>query len=165
MTPESESPDRLGKMLYEQAADLAERAGQRLIWLWVQLDAAATLAAVDREQAVAAFRSAAGAAEEMGAFSERQLAVQRLRALGVRTWRRGRMSGEGGLTAREREIASLVAAGASNPEIARKLFLSRKTVERHVSNILRKVGAKNRTELASRLRVEGAHAPDAGAHR
>jgi DNA-binding NarL/FixJ family response regulator len=53
----------------------------------------------------------------------------------------------------------------SNPEIAQKLFLSRKTVERHVSNILRKIGAKNRTELASRLRVEGADAPDAGAHR
>jgi len=85
--------------------------------------------------------------------------------LGVRTWRRGPMAGDGALTAREREIASLVAAGASNPQIAQKLFLSRKTVERHVSNILRKIGAKNRTELASRLRVEGADAPDAGAHR
>jgi DNA-binding CsgD family transcriptional regulator len=151
--------------LYEQAAELAERAGQRLIWLWVHLDTAATLAIVDREQAVAAFRSAARAAEEMGALSERHLAVQRLRTLGVRTWRRGPMSGDGALTAREREIASLVAAGVSNPEIAQKLFLSRKTVERHVSNILRKIGAKNRTELASRLRVEGAGAADAGAHR
>lgn len=131
----------------------------------MQLDAAATLAAVDRERAVAAFRSAARAAEEMGALSERQLAVQRLRTLGVRTWRRGPMSGDGALTAREREIASLVAAGATNPEIAQKLFLSRKTVERHVSNILRKIGAKNRTELASRLRVEDAGAPDAGAPR
>jgi len=48
--------------LYEQAAELAERAGQRLIWLWVHLDAAATFATVDRERAVAAFRSAARAA-------------------------------------------------------------------------------------------------------
>jgi DNA-binding NarL/FixJ family response regulator len=52
-------------------------------------------------------------------------------------------------TAREREIAFRVAHGESNPEIARVLFLSRKTVERHVSNILVKLGTRNRTELAA----------------
>jgi len=56
------------------------------------------------------------------------------------------------LTARELEVARLVVEGASNPEIAAQLFLSRKTVERHVSNALAKVGARNRTELARRLR-------------
>ena len=65
-----------------------------------------------------------------------------------------------GLSEREREIALLVARGASNPEIAQQLFLSRKTIERHVSNVLRKVGARNRAELAARvaeLEVEGVH--------
>jgi DNA-binding NarL/FixJ family response regulator len=64
------------------------------------------------------------------------------------------------LTEREHEIVRLIAGGASNPEIAQQLFLSRKTVERHVSNVLRKVGVRNRAELAARigeLEVEGAH--------
>jgi DNA-binding NarL/FixJ family response regulator len=47
-----------------------------------------------------------------------------------------------------------VAHGESNPEIARVLFLSRKTVERHVSNILAKVGTRNRTELAALMGKE-----------
>jgi DNA-binding NarL/FixJ family response regulator len=56
------------------------------------------------------------------------------------------------LSRRELEVARLVTEGASNPEIAAQLFLSRKTVERHVSNALAKVGARNRTELAHKLR-------------
>jgi DNA-binding NarL/FixJ family response regulator len=70
------------------------------------------------------------------------------------------------MTEREREVAMLIVSGASNPEIARLLFLSRKTVERHVSNVLGKVGARNRTELASRL-ASTIHQPteDEGAPR
>lgn len=149
--------------LYEHAAELAERAGQRLIGLWIDLDAATALAAVDRTRAVETLRAVAQKAEAMGALSEQQLAVKQLRALGVRTWRR--RGGGGPLTARELEIARLVAAGDSNPDIARQLFLSRKTVERHVSNILLKLGARNRTELASRLASQTGDAPDGGAHR
>jgi DNA-binding NarL/FixJ family response regulator len=54
-----------------------------------------------------------------------------------------------GLSSREREIAQLVAAGASNPEIAAAVFLSRKTIERHLSNIFAKAGVRNRAELAA----------------
>ena len=53
-----------------------------------------------------------------------------------------------GLTNRELEILALVATGKSNPEIAEELFISRHTVVRHVSNILEKIGAKNRSQAA-----------------
>ena len=56
------------------------------------------------------------------------------------------------LTPSERRVAELVAIGRSNPEVAQALFLSRKTVERHVSQALRKLDVRNRTELAAKLR-------------
>ena len=58
------------------------------------------------------------------------------------------------LTAREKEVVGLVAAGLANREIADRLSLSERTVKFHVSSILSKLGAKNRTE-AVRLAREG----------
>ena len=54
-----------------------------------------------------------------------------------------------GLTARELEILRLMVEGLSNPEIAKRLFVSRSTVKFHVSNILMKLGAASRTEAVS----------------
>jgi NarL family two-component system response regulator LiaR len=54
-----------------------------------------------------------------------------------------------GLTKRELEILGLMVQGSSNPEIAKKLFVSRSTVKFHVSNILMKLGAASRTEAVS----------------
>lgn len=134
--------------LFQRASELAEQAGQLHERLWIEYDAAVTLAATDRSAGGDALRSVARQAAEMGALSELQLAERHLRALGVRTWRRPPTSSTDGLSPRERQIAELVAHGASNSEIAQALFLSRKTVERHVSNVLAKLGARNRTELA-----------------
>src|SRR5207253_2347347 len=111
-------------------------------------------------EAFARLGRASDAQKELGAWGADgraaeltdQVMSRHVRGLGVRTWRRPQVSrGEGGLdqlSPRERQIAKLVAAGNSNPEIANALFLSRKTVERHVSNVLARTGARNRTDLA-----------------
>lgn len=59
------------------------------------------------------------------------------------------------LTFRETEVLSLIAAGHSNQEIATQLVLSLNTVKRHVSSIMQKLGAKNRTEAVMLARQWG----------
>jgi DNA-binding NarL/FixJ family response regulator len=72
--------------------------------------------------------------------------VQSLQAYGVETpaARRERVS----LTARERQIVSVLVAGCANKEIARRFNISERTVKHHVTNILHKLGLTSRLELA-----------------
>jgi DNA-binding NarL/FixJ family response regulator len=63
------------------------------------------------------------------------------------------------LSAREREVARLVAAGKRNRDVAAALFLSEKTVESHLARIYDKLGVRSRTALAAR--VAGAAEEDA----
>ena len=55
------------------------------------------------------------------------------------------------LTRREREVAKLVAQGLTNRQIAEALFVSERTVDHHVSNILKKLSLSSREQVASRL--------------
>jgi DNA-binding CsgD family transcriptional regulator len=143
------------KAALTELRDEAAAQGLVLDALWTELDMGRLLVSSDRAASAAAYRDAADRADRAGATTVRRLAEQGLRALGERPWRRGpsaRSAGElGTLSAREREVAELVATGASNPEIATRLFLSRKTVEHHVSNALAKLGLHSRTELAARV--------------
>jgi DNA-binding NarL/FixJ family response regulator len=59
------------------------------------------------------------------------------------------------LTARELEILQLVAGGASNSQVARKLWVTEQTVKFHLSNTYRKLGVSNRTEAAHYAHVHG----------
>ena len=54
----------------------------------------------------------------------------------------------GSLSERELEVLKLVASGASNREIAKKLYITEGTVKNHISNVLRKLGFRDRTQAA-----------------
>jgi DNA-binding CsgD family transcriptional regulator/tetratricopeptide (TPR) repeat protein len=143
--------------MLDAAIEEAERLALTLDALWTRIDLGRRLAESNPERGIEVLGAAADSATQMGAVTEGQVAEQLLRSLGVRTWRRGPAAEP--LTDRERQIIRLISGGASNPEIAQQLFLSRKTVERHVSNVFRKVGVRNRAELAARvaeLELEGA---------
>jgi ATP/maltotriose-dependent transcriptional regulator MalT len=121
--------------------------------------AEATCAAGDRDAATAAARESAAITDRLGM----EPVSSELRALA----RRARLVLDDspapiekrpeepdplapfGLTDREREVLLLLAAGRSNPEIARELFISPKTASVHVSNILAKLGVSGRVEAAA----------------
>jgi DNA-binding CsgD family transcriptional regulator len=95
-------------------------------------------------------RSALEGFERIGAASHAERARQELRASGEKVRARAADEPEQ-LTAQELQIALLVAHGATNREAAASVFLSPKTVEKHLSSAYRKLGVRSRTELARRL--------------
>lgn len=79
-------------------------------------------------------------------------------ALAGRGARRSRArAGWGSLTRAEQNVAVLVGRGMSNPDIAQRLFISRRTVERHVSNIFTKTGITSRSGLAAEVARRADH--------
>ena len=96
-------------------------------------------------------RGRAEDATRASAQSERAREIAR--ALGLRTPRSGAEHGPAGddalLSAREREVARLVADGLSNVEIAARLFISKRTVETHMDNIRHKLGFTTRAAIIS----------------
>jgi DNA-binding NarL/FixJ family response regulator len=125
----------------------------------VRLDLARALARCEPEPAVAAAAGARASFVRLGAAADADAAAELLRSLGAPAPPGPR---EGGLlTRREEEVLALVARGLSNPEIAARLYISRKTVAHHVSSLLGKLGARTRAELIAHVAgTAGVAAPD-----
>ena len=107
-------------------------------------------AAGRRREAVEALIAAESMLDGFGSLRRRDEAVRELRRLGHRVRRPAREAVEGplaSLTAREREIAELVAAGRTNREVAEQLVLSARTIEAHLRNVFAKLGVRSRVEL------------------
>jgi DNA-binding CsgD family transcriptional regulator len=102
-----------------------------------------------KSPARAATTAAFDAFESLGATCWAARARAELGQIGGRTRQEG-------LTAAERRVASLVADGKTNREIAAALFLSERTVASHLTHIYVKLGVRSRTELASRFHIGAA---------
>lgn len=116
-----------------------------------RLEIARRLAASQREVAVAEARTALTGFDRLGAAPHADAAAQLLRTLGVRG--RAGPRHRGLLSKREREVLDLLGLGLTNPEIASRLYISRKTVSHHVSNVLAKLGLRDRAEAAAHART------------
>jgi DNA-binding CsgD family transcriptional regulator len=169
----SEIPHRQANALYcrglldHDAARLlsaAERYGQagRPLLSAKALEAAAAefVRADDRDQARAAFTQAVEVYTSLGAAMDVARLKAAFRAHGIRRGphakHRRAQSGWDSLTPTEAKVAKLVEEGLSNPEIAAKLLLSRRTVATHVSHILRKLDVHSRTEIAREAALRNA---------
>ena len=139
--------DALEAVEQAQQAGLPIEAGRARI-----LAGHALAAANEPARALAELERAHEALASCGAEHYRDEAARELRALGKRVARHGAAgAGEGldALSAREREVAGLVAEGRTNREIAAALYLSEKTVENHMSRIFGKLGVSSRLQVAT----------------
>ncbi len=100
----------------------------------------------------AALRQALEIFEKLGARPMTGVVARRLREMGIRGIPRGprpsTRAHPSGLTPREVEIAALIVQGLSNLEIAKRSYVSVKTVDHHVSSILSKLGVRGRVDIA-----------------
>ncbi len=136
----------LAAAAYYQSAGRPPERAQALEDAAVLLAARGDLAAARR-----AFGEAVGVYRGLGAQWDLRRAAARLHVYGLRPGGRGQRArparGWEALTPTEAKIAYLVARGQSNPDIAAELWLSRNTVQTHVSHILAKLGARSRAEI------------------
>ena len=144
----------------EEAAKRAAESAEAAASVGANLQAAfshglagrALAAAGERTGAVAAMKEAERVADSCGCMRFRDDMRRELRKLGARVEVRGPATGEeagiASLTKREIEIAELITDRLTNPQIAGRLFLSKKTVESHIRNLFVKLGASSRVEVA-----------------
>jgi DNA-binding NarL/FixJ family response regulator len=132
---------------------------QSLLAARARLEMAQLLADSDWAGAVTWARAALASFERIGAEHDAGAAAALLRRLGVTERARPRLDGQ--LSRRESDVLELLGHGLTNREIAERLFISPKTAEHHVSQILGKLGLRSRAEVAAWL-ARGSVAPADG---
>jgi DNA-binding CsgD family transcriptional regulator len=128
------------------------------------LSGEALMACGEADAAREQLRRAATDLDNLGAIGARDAALRLLRPLGDRPRPRMHAAAAGGdgddplaaLSPRERQVAALVAAGHTNAQIAHRLHLSERTVEKHVSSLLAKLGLSTRVGVVRLLAGEPA---------
>jgi DNA-binding CsgD family transcriptional regulator len=149
--------------MLKEAVDLLERSPDRLEHARAMIDVGAALRrAKKRRDARTPLTEGSDLAARCGALALAERGLTELRALGARP-RNVFISGPDALTASERRIAEMAGGGMSNPEIAQALFVTRKTVENHLSRIYPKLNIHSRDELPAAL--SKAHVRPAGTGR
>jgi len=165
LATESEIPHRQANALYCRglldhdgprlltAAERYDDAGRPLLKAKALEAAAGEFVRLgDRSQARAAFTQAVEVYNALGAAADVARLQATFRAHGIRRGphakHRRALSGWDSLTPTETKIAAFVEDGLSNPEIAARLLLSRRTVGTHVSHILKKLDVHSRTDIA-----------------
>jgi DNA-binding CsgD family transcriptional regulator len=136
----------------ERAIAVFSRLGMDLEVGRTRLDLARSLRGVDRQAAIAEGRSAISALHAARASYERDIAAALLRELGDES-RPLAAHQVHQLTRREVEVLRLLGQGLTNAEIAGRLFISTKTAGNHVSNVLMKLGLRNRSQAAALART------------
>lgn len=132
--------------------------GAGMSWWAARALLAAGAASARRERAVEDLLGARTRYREMGADHWGRRTEARLRAIGVRVsapQRRGETHEGPVLSAREREVLELVAVGLRNRDIGERLFISERTVARHLVQMYAKLGVSRRTEAVHRAREQG----------
>jgi ATP/maltotriose-dependent transcriptional regulator MalT len=139
--------------LAEPYALMIEGDWERAAAAWQKLDAPYERALALADGPEEALLESLAILEQLGAGPLAAIVRQRLRELGVRGIPRGpRASTRGnpaGLTSREVQVLSLLVHGHTNSELARRLHISAKTIDHHVSSILEKLEVRSRTEAVA----------------
>jgi DNA-binding CsgD family transcriptional regulator len=134
--------------LLRQAAELVGDSPAQLEHTRVLVALGAALRRTNRRGAAEVpLRRALDLAESCGMRRLAQRAREELKAVGARP-RRSALSGIGALTPAEHRVAALAAAGQSNREIAQQLYVTRRTVETHLTHAFAKLNITTRAELA-----------------
>jgi DNA-binding NarL/FixJ family response regulator len=145
-----DADDRLGRAnAAELGAIVAMRTGEEAAAADLALSAAQTFADLQRPLDQARCLESAGQRSEARALYEKHGATGYAKRAG------GLLSApeptSDNLSVREREVATFISAGLSNVAIAERMFISKKTVEKHVASIYDKLGVRSRAQVAGLL--------------